>query len=1791
MLILVSCVPSATQSSAQCGANQSFSNITRSCYSIVEVRKVPVGTLSNDSILQETSKQITLTYTDVNKDSAISCKASGVTSELESISPFYFDGRLATALDLSFSAASALSTRLTLIGFVNKVAIADKITLMTVNRNLIKNSFVQQVILDNLTSYNQNLLDLFVLADLVKTNPALYPNEYVLFNQASTKLTDFLPYIDSMNNHCGCSGGICSTYIISKIRKNGNAGFNYTVTDKDGESAAKNVAIAITPLAYSLAPQYAPTAQGSATPYSIDESPIGTTSLTPTAFQLIHSYGDYFAGLLSSNITYSVPRNNLAANTVKGGKVTCSSTGLCTYTPPNGDINSLSPMAYTAVAATGSLGTIALTARAVGTLGNNITLNFYDLHANNLFVDSHSSSIENFGLVNGNLNDGYIRVVGNTINVFFNSGITTFNQVKNLLDTDEKASKLVSTVGADVSTVFPTAITLTGGQDDYDKFTYTINNGLLDSTAIEALIRINPIDDAPVNPTQYPSYYAPQVLSQAVVTAMDEDTITPQLITLPYFDVDRLPGESLSCAITFTAGLQLAIPTVPLCGCDLTTGLCKVNILPIANFAGTGSLDYVITSNGKSTSSIPAMLVNVPINTINDFPFTVGTTLVTTNLTTGASITTSTTENILPAPATSSVVGNVATITSPLLPISILESSDTEEQSATLTLLTTPGGGADESLQTVSIASLASSDTSILTVTQGVGNSIIITPVRNKSSLTPIDISITLQDNVLSGVNTSIQKIAVTIKPVNDYPFITTSTCAFNTISNTTAYCKNSSNIKVNCVGSSNPVGQITPSLIGVLYWDAANSRCYKSTVANDVSAWLDQEMTPSKAETNEGGVAQIELTVDEDKGSTTNEDTQGIKLLNITSDNPSILPVANISTFYDLNDNGVSDTSESRLIGNTLEPVGNLVMDSKLHKLYLKLSPVVGMSGNANITVTMVDDGFMPDGITPDPKQISKTFSLIVHPIAALHGGWANISASGIKTDKFGAPVTIADMKCNYNKTTDSKACTDASGVLIDCVGTASPHSVIIPKAENIIFKDTANNKCYRSQSPPDKFSWIEMNTSCPVTRLASNNNWIVSTSAVAPIVDPPIPTSIGQFYYNPTSKVCYISTTIDSVAKPLIADRWSPYVPTNVTLEWNTFNLTGSGADSSVQIAGWNIYRREIGLDYNYINGFLKDVNSTAEMSVANPTARKFVDTTAIAGKVYFYTVRPVDNTIRKMATYTPELYSEVRVLAPPENYSFVHRWTINQEICNSMNMTTSTANKVDSTHNYRCPYTGPGETIIAGVHYYDYGKDLLVDISESGCPYSDATVLGCGSNGCIGMGAPTSTVIDGTVYYDRSSGICSVRTAGAWIRYNGTQAILNSNSALNPALTNITALEAGLSCQNRLAPALPVPGEAVLSTVSLPEKKDFMAYSAHPIGMTDSAISNLEQGFSLDAISGCNGSNASGLIGYTDSTIPSSSYMYSLAGSASSTIRSVITGSVVLDRIFASTQSCLSRSGIQDVYGNVAEWVRDGMTCTSTGSASADPYTCMAETGLTKTAMGSYNFGTVNTSILPATSVAPGTYGFDGVTGPFYDKNSTIVGPDSLDGFMTEWNYVDRLFNAGNFSFPLGLPINTEISTRITPAPTATLLDVGAGITSTQLHSDGIIVNGDNLVYSTGTASQSATTTITGVGTSWTAAMVGGDFVYADGTSAGKVISVVSTTSLTVDAAFVFTKPSQGYTISAPGHFAVGGSYLSGLRSGRYTMELVPDTNNTRKDIGFRCVIPVSSYGPDTIHTYPY
>ncbi|MDD4974188.1 MAG: hypothetical protein PHY93_07535 [Bacteriovorax sp.] len=1749
-LVMSACVPKASEKKAICGTNQAFNSVSRTCVSTSELRTRPVATKSSDTLSQEVAKTITLSYSDGNNNSAIACNVTSVSANIEAISPQVINRGVFNKADLVSASADSLALAVPVNGTTPAYRTAMLAALASAKKtynysNVILQLGLFKTAVDNILAYS---------APLVAGNASVM-NYY---NLTQTRLLDYLPLKTLVDNRCDCTGGICTTTIAPRIFQNGTAGFTYTISDIDGEGDPKIVNLSIAAMSsstsflravvksdYLIFPESATstaTSNNLTLPAATDYLGTATTAFTYT-----------FSGSRDGS-NYGLTTNGKVSNCMDLTGSSGSTDKTCTYTPNSGDAFDITAPAIAAV----TIDDLVFTAKKAGTYANNITIQYFDLQTNNLAIDSHVTASESFGLVSQSYSDTFVRVVGDSIKVFINPSITTTTDIAGLINNDVLAKALVTVTGGTLSTfpVATAATSLVGGSDAYDKISYTVNNGFGSSTnTASVIIKITATEDAPVFNS----------VAATTVTALEDSGQITINLSPTYTDAENNVD---ACNVDPLDAIFLGNFTVNSCLC--AANVCTLKITANASVSSTSpfTLNYRVGSVGLYTA-YKAYSVN--ITPVNDAP-------------------------------TMNAIG-VQTIP---------ENSSAAPSSGYVDVTVDPGGGGFETSQILSMTATSS---------------------------VPALVPNTICTNYTPGAGTPIA--VVTPAAAGVYYYDTTNQKCYVSTGTTSALWSLYPSLTVmpKCVyesfGPGAPSASVTPTAAGKRYLDTTNNKCYRSTAATSGS-WIADDLltdfymaytpianqsgstsvalsltddggttnagvnnaaqtftlnvtsvddppyfisTITKVETNEGGqVISDGFIVDEDQGSSADEDIQDITITSITSDNSSVLPVSAIKIFYDLNDNGVEDSLEARAIGAALDPGG---IDSKLHKFYLKFNPVAGVSGNSNIVLTV------NDGNVAASHFVTTSFSFIVHPIAALHGGWANISAKGIKTDKNGAPAADADVQCNYNKSTDAKACDTNQ----NCTGTDSPNALITPDRANVLYWDSANHKCYRSAAA-DKFSWLEFKTSCPVSRatgLCSGENCVATSN--------PTPTAVGQYYYNTSSNICYISTGLTS-------GNWSVFVPSKINLSWNSFTVTGSGSYSSVQILGWNVYRREAGFDYDFKSGFLK-TNTADTMSVSDSTLKTFTDTTAVAGKVYYYLVRPVENTIRQLTVSTPEIFSEVRIFAPKENYAFVHRWMANQEVCNSMHMTTSTTNKVDPTHNYRCPYKGPGESV-ANPGFYDIEKDMLVDISETGCPYTVAPA--CTANGCIGIGSPTSLGLSSSlndIYYDRNSGVCYINSDGlsSWVSYTGASgaqilaASAKVNTVINPPLSNISQAQADVVCSVR--DITTAKGSLVgVGAARLPSKKEFIAYAAGPVGMSDAVLTDLEQGFSLNVQSRCNSTNANGLeIAYTDSSIPSTSYIYSIPGTSSSGIRSLYTGSVPWVNDY-STETCSSRYGIQDVYGNVAEWVKDKMTC-SGAAASASTTTLTSATAisggsfslpvastagfpstgfvvvgsgggaeiLTYTAKASLTAFTVNSATLTHASAetvslilaannyvcstnsgtdlgnydinngvynaaATDRYKFDLSTGPYNDIDASSS-PSSGDGFLTNWTFRDELFGAGKFSFPVGMPINIDIATKFPLAPTLTsFLDIGptAGITSSQLHEDGIIVNG------------AATNNI------FTVNDLGNPNHY-------------------------LPNPTQ------QGSFVQGGSYLSGNRSGRYSSELVPDAT-VGPDIGFRCYIPIDT-----------
>jgi hypothetical protein len=519
-------------------------------------------------------------------------------------------------------------------------------------------------------------------------------------------------------------------------------------------------------------------------------------------------------------------------------------------------------------------------------------------------------------------------------------------------------------------------------------------------------------------------------------------------------------------------------------------------------------------------------------------------------------------------------------------------------------------------------------------------------------------------------------------------------------------------------------------------------------------------------------------------------------------------------------------------------------------------------------------------------------------------------------------------------------------------------------------------------------------------------------------------------------------------------------------IDLTWNAFTLFGSSATSGYKIfcslkddykyfdfnqplvsdtlsSSTRQFLSTDSLTYNtyHYNGTGEDPGTTGSLS--NPYKCLDENGAFIAGvPLYFIIGAIADN---GKVTGSTETKAKIRVIYPPNNMSLVHRWIANREACTKMGMA------YDSSNNYRCQFTGPGQS--AAGDYYDLDGDLIVDTFEAGCNYATAGSTACSStgNGCIGTGDPNAAFYDsfasGELYYERSTGKCYVADAGGgttWTEIGNGGLAANTSGVLNnggtdlsatattgyplnvghlPPLTNVSQNQAQAYCTHadQAIGIAEGDGNAISLNARLLSRQEFVAASAWDENTySDTTINTMEEGGSLNSLYYCNSQTSNGLT-YVDAEVPASALADTLPGTAVSNIELVRTAST-------ATSLCKSRYGIQDLIGNAAEWGLNFVDCTNWAGGTCEYRSYDPITG-------------------SARGAAAAELDFDGMDGP---NNG---GTD-----MTSWDYTDKAYSSDNFIFSVGL-ISVNTYKYSAYAGDSLVIGSAGGITSAQLHGDNI------------------------------------------------------------------------------------------------------------------------------------
>lgn len=979
----------------------------------------------------------------------------------------------------------------------------------------------------------------------------------------------------------------------------------------------------------------------------------------------------------------------------------------------------------------------------------------------------------------------------------------------------------------------------------------------------------------------------------------------------------------------------------------------------------------------------------------------------------------------------------------------------------------------------------------------------------------------------------------ISIQPVEDNPII----CEYSSYADTTVCGLNG------CIGTTSP-SSITPDVDGLVYYDTGSSACYQSSGGS----W-----TPITSYVKDRTVNELQtIIIDKiraDEGGT-DENTQMLRITDVSSSNTTLVPVGNVKFVYATADTGGGATDCTSYgtaacdgdltdVGGTLV-LGHSTLSDDTIALSIYIVPVTGQTGSSDMEITFSDG----------TNTTEVEFTVTVQGNSATHGGWMALSATGpnvdingnVMEDRYHCPFSRdlceSGSSCYSSSATpigNSAADPDdvnavylyESGSTQTCfrmkrtliqdlyyVGKTSSYVDIVYASGGTAGAETVATTGTGSSGDPyvitvtiddgvsttnqiitaiegdgtadglvkvinnDSNEEQDIQSATSVAIL-SNANWEAfttncaishnDTETVCPdetCIGKASPTSLGltptqvdSRFFDEENNVCYRSNGTASSA------NWEAYdASAEIKLTWNAFSVSGSGS-----ITEYRVFRRLPNESFDYDSPINRNTitGSSSTYSYTDNAMNSY--NPPLPNTVYFYEVRPV---VDSVVTATNDVFKEVRMMAPPRNMAFMHRWMANKTICDIMNRTT------DPNNDYRCEYVGPGDITDSGTQYYNIQNDYLIDRFEAGCAYSAAPACPETSDGtCIGINDPVTDNIcgatgaaDGTcngeTYYARGSGKCWTMVGGDWTELdNGTTIDNYLTTAKNysrsnlPPIVNINQESAHDFCRNTDNRVLSanVYGLANDKTAKLPSRKEQVAfsqwdYSAISATDKDSVILALETGLSLNSQSKCNSSNASGIeSSYSDVSVPSSAAYFSLPGTLTSNIRSVVTGS-------SETASCTSLFGVQDAVGNVAEWTVDRITCADMSSCTV-PTATATPTTPSNQRLADANVGDTISSDATESGIYD-RWALDGVKGPCNDASG---GDDVCDSNIGSWSIETEPYAAGRMFVPVGLVAHRDFLAD-NPTSTSDMLELGTVIDHDLLHDDVVSINSKYIYGST-------------------------------------------------------------------------------------------------------------------------
>lgn len=1348
LILNTACVNETGEKFADCLEGEAFNSRTRKCDSTF---KSPVPILKEITILEDSgTSTFTLDYVDPNGDSAVACKVTENSFNIEVQSPL-IDSVPQEALNIAAEALAMAN------GIPNSFVTEKANALIAANDALAAataaNGDVSNAASVSALKIVIERVELTVeLAKNVTDSPTRIASAKLL-----ARSIELAANTEHVENRCYCSASICRIYVTPNENYYGVDNFTFTLTDANKlTSVVQQVGVNV------LSVNDRPV--GVSQDVSFDEA-VGTDAVTVGfMLNLARDIEDDFNSFLFSYEVVTLPTKGTISDCMDLTGSDGPADRTCNYLPATGDEFGQGIIASTTIS------NLIFQAKATGEFGNHITIRYLAHTKLNIAGNEHVAVIFS--------NNG----ADAKIEIYIEDGVSTSLNVKNAIENNILATALVDITGTPDGTI--QNITgdnlLTGGVNGVDFITYKVNDGVNDSEYITTIsINILEQDDPPKCDA-----------SDLGTIHINEDEVSS--IVLLYTNTDNEPEVGETCTLYNLVNMRAFS-----CACD-TSGVCIAQVISDPkNFSGNASFEYsifdgssyLVATEGKCgvatvvvdpvndkpvpihqtvTQAESATSLSHPINfvvempyddddpngTVNDFGFKIIDQPANGVLSNCDLISLNLNCTYTPNNGNSTGQGTPAEVLIRGLHFQMKANGEMGNNFSVEYIEGEVFGGIDIQLSgttfIIEIDSIATNPITVITpqlikdaIDAHIGYSRLLDVTVINNAIDQVVVAAQPFLNGTYGLDhfsyevTDLYDVAdykgvvsIDLTPVNDVPII----CAYSQFNQA-----NECGLK-GCIDSNDPnTLQIIPARLDLRFYDSANAVCYKSISITTGPFWepvdtFDQLV--ANIIVNEKDLIIISPIKVDEGGGDPSEDTQRLILNKIISSDQIILPDANIVMEYD---------GSPVIILDPLGPFGSATASEDLLDMTLKIRPAGGKFGDVDVTIQLEDT---------DGALIDITIHITINPVSAQHGDWVNLKSIGPALDKDDV-LYNQDYTCSYSR--------DKCNGGKFCTGVLSPKGIITPDLKNSIYYDSANKKCYYSTGTTLS-EWTEFKTSCNISPVEYESSGCSAGSCICSgasciITDDPrldvafIPTSLDNSVYDRVNDKCYRSIGTASSAD------WQEYkAPGTVILQWGDFSVTGVGA-----IVGYNVYRRLANSEFDYnnpinkvkVDAFDKYFSDDFENSWYPPHPRT----------VYYYQVRPLiqSNGEDPIATSTEETFSVARLLVPDANLVFAHRWIVNKKMCQLIQSAT------DPTENYRCAYEGPGDTGLASSqaalnNFYDIGNDLIVDRVEAGCPYTKSPACDTIEGTCMGISDPDGGVDaeNGAIYYGRSSGKCFINVS---------------------------------------------------------------------------------------------------------------------------------------------------------------------------------------------------------------------------------------------------------------------------------------------------------------------------------------------------------------------------------------------------------------------------------------------